>query len=113
LFEPFYDAYLPMVRRAGGAPRLVRLHPPHWRLERETLAAAFSDKTRVVVLNTPLNPSASVASREELAMLAELCRAHDAICVSDEVWEELTFDGVRHVSMLELMPERTLKIGSA
>jgi aspartate/methionine/tyrosine aminotransferase len=113
LFEPFYDAYLPMVRRAGGVPRIVRLEPPHWRLEREAIAAAFSAKTRVVVINTPLNPSASVMSRDELATLAELCRAHNAICVSDEVWEELTFDGVRHVSMLELMRERTLKIGSA
>ncbi len=113
LFEPFYDAYLPMVRRAGGVPRIVRLQPPHWRLEREAVAAAFSAKTRVVVINTPLNPSASVISREELTMLAELCRAHNAICVSDEVWEELTFDGVLHASMLELMRERTLKIGSA
>ena len=113
LFEPMYDAYLPMVRRAGGVPRIVRLAPPHWRLERETLAAAFSDKTRVVVINTPLNPSASVMSREELAMLAELCRAHNAIVVSDEVWEHVLFDDAQHVSMLELLRDRTLKIGSA
>jgi N-succinyldiaminopimelate aminotransferase len=113
LFEPMYDAYLPMVRRAGGVPRIVRLHPPHWRLERETLAAAFSDKTRVVVINTPLNPSASVMSREELVMLADLCRAHNAICVSDEVWEHVLFDGAEHASMLEVMRDRTLKIGSA
>ncbi|MBX9746870.1 MAG: aminotransferase [Hyphomonadaceae bacterium] len=113
LFEPMYDAYLPMVRRAGGVPRIVRLEPPHWRLHRETLAAAFSDKTRVVVINTPLNPSASVMSREELTMLAELCRAHNAICVSDEVWEHVLFDGAEHVSMLEVMRDRTLKIGSA
>lgn len=113
LFEPMYDAYLPMVRRAGGVPRIVRLEPPHWRLERETLTASFSDKTRVVVINTPLNPSASVMSREELAMLAELCRAHGAIVVSDEVWEHVLFDDARHVSMLELLRDRTLKIGSA
>ncbi|MBL8543749.1 MAG: aminotransferase [Hyphomonadaceae bacterium] len=113
LFEPLYDAYLPMVRRAGGVPRIVRLHPPHWRFERETIAAAFNAKTRVVVINTPLNPSASMMNRDELTMLAELCRAHDAICVSDEVWEHLTFDGARHVSMLEALRDRTLKIGSA
>ena len=101
LFEPLYDAYLPMVRRAGGVPRIVRLQPPHWRLDRETVAAAFSDKTRVVVINTPLNPSASVMSRAELEMLAELCREHDAMCVSDEVWEHVLFDGAEHVSMLE------------
>ena len=89
LFEPLYDAYLPMVRRAGGIPRIVRLQPPHWRFERETIAAAFSDKTRVVVINTPLNPSASVMSRAELERVAELCRKHNAVCVSDEVWEHL------------------------
>jgi N-succinyldiaminopimelate aminotransferase len=113
LFEPLYDAYLPMVRRAGGVPRIVRLQPPHWRFERETVAAAFSGKTRVVVINTPLNPSASMMSREELAMLAELCVRHGAIVVSDEVWEHVTFDGRSHVSMLELLRDRTLKIGSA
>jgi aspartate/methionine/tyrosine aminotransferase len=113
LFEPMYDAYLPMVRRAGGVPRIVRLTPPHWRLQRETLAAAFNDRTRVVVINTPLNPSASVMSRDELAMLAELCRAHNAIVVSDEVWEHVLFDDAQHVSMLELLRDRTLKIGSA
>ena len=113
VFEPLYDAYVPMVRRAGGVPRVVRLHPPHWRLEREALEAAFSSKTRVVVLNTPLNPSASVISREELTMLAELARKHNAIVISDEVWEHVTFDGVEHVSMLELLRDRTLKIGSA
>lgn len=113
LFEPMYDAYLPMVKRAGGVPHIVRLHPPRWQLESETLAAAFNAKTRVVMLNTPLNPSAGVMSREELALLAELARAHNAIVVSDEVWEHVTFDGVQHVSMLELLRDRTLKIGSA
>ena len=113
LFEPLYDAYLPMTRRAGGVPRIVRLEPPDWKLERDKLAAAFSERTRVVVLNTPLNPSASVVSGEELAMLAELCRAHDVIVISDEVWEHVLFDGRTHASMFEAAPERTLKIGSA
>jgi aspartate/methionine/tyrosine aminotransferase len=113
LFEPLYDAYLPMVRRAGGVPRIVRLEPPHWRFEREAVRAAFSDKTRVVVINTPLNPSASVMSRAELDLVAELCRRHNSICVSDEVWEHVLFDGATHVSMLEVLRDRTLKIGSA
>jgi aspartate/methionine/tyrosine aminotransferase len=113
LFEPLYDAYVPMVRRAGGVPRIVRLQPPHWRLEREAVEAAFSDKTRVVVINTPLNPCASVISRAELEMLAALCVKHDAIVVSDEVWEHVLFDGAEHVSMLEVLRDRTLKIGSA
>ena len=113
LFEPLYDAYLPMVRRAGGVPRIVRLQPPHWRFERETVAAAFSEKTRVVIINTPLNPSASVMSRAEIELVAELCRKHNAICISDEVWEHILFDGAEHVSMLNVMRDRTLKIGSA
>jgi aspartate/methionine/tyrosine aminotransferase len=113
LFEPLYDAYLPMVRRAGGVPRIVRLQPPYWRLERDAVAAAFSGKTRVVVINTPLNPSASVMSRAELAMLAELCREHDATVVSDEVWEHVLFDGACFDSMLHVLRDRTLKIGSA
>lgn len=113
LFEPMYDAYLPMVRRAGGTPRIVRLEPPHWRLEREAVEAAFSDKTRVVVINTPLNPSASVMSLEELAMLAALCVKHDAVVVSDEVWEHVLFDGRGFDSMLHVLRDRTLKIGSA
>jgi len=113
LFEPLYDACVPMVRRAGGVPRIVRLQPPHWRFERETVAAAFSANTRVVVINTPLNPSASVMSRDELELVADLCREHNAICVSDEVWEHVLFDGAEHVSMLEVMRDRTLKIGSA
>lgn len=113
VFEPLYDAYVPMVRRAGGIPRIVRLQPPHWRFEREAIEAAFSDKTRVVVINTPLNPSASVMSRAELEMLAALCVKHNAVIVSDEVWEHLLFDGAEHVSMLEVLRDRTLKIGSA
>jgi N-succinyldiaminopimelate aminotransferase len=113
LFEPLYDAYLPMVRRAGGVPRIVRLAPPHWRFEREAIAAAFSDKTRVVIINTPLNPSASVMSRDELALVAEFAVKHDAIVVSDEVWEHLLFDGRGFDSMLHVLRDRTLKIGSA
>ena len=113
LFEPLYDAYLPMVKRAGGVPRIVRLQPPHWRFERETVAAAFSDKTRVIIINTPLNPSASVMSRAELEMLAELCRKHDAVVVSDEVWEHVLFDDRSFDSMLHALRDRTLKIGSA
>ncbi|MEQ1810218.1 MAG: aminotransferase, partial [Terricaulis sp.] len=113
LFEPLYDAYLPMVKRAGGIPRIVRLEPPHWRFERETVAAAFSDKTRVVIINTPLNPSASVMTRAELDLVADLCRKYNAVCVSDEVWEHLLFDDAEHVSMLNILRDRTLKIGSA
>lgn len=113
LFEPLYDSYLPMVRRAGGAPRIVRLHPPRWRFDRATLEAAFTDRTRVVMLNTPLNPSASVFPREDLSLLAELSVKHECVVVSDEVWEHVLFDGRTFDSMLHVLRDRTLKIGSA
>lgn len=115
LFQPLYDAYLPLVRRAGGVPKLVRLSPPDWRFDRAMLEAAFSDKTRMVVLNSPLNPAAVVASEDDLALLAELCVRHDAIAVCDEVWEAVVFDGRRHWPLIGFprMGERTVKIGSA
>lgn len=115
LFQPLYDAYLPLIRRAGGVPRLVRLTPPHWRFDRAMLEAAFTDKTRMVVLNSPLNPAGVVTPDEDLALLAEFCVAHDVVAVCDEVWEAVTFDGRRHRSLMDFpgMRERTVKIGSA
>lgn len=115
LFQPLYDAYLPMVKRAGGVPKLVRLTPPHWRFDRAMLEAAFSDRTRMVVLNTPLNPAGVVTPDEDLALLAEFCVKHDAIAVCDEVWEAVVFDGRRHRPLIGYpgMRERTVKIGSA
>lgn len=115
LFEPMYDSYLPMLRRAGATARFVRLQPPHWRVDPAELAAAFNAKTRAVVLNTPLNPSASLIGAEDLALIAAQCVKHDCIAISDEVWEHCVFDGASHISMLSIpgMRERTIKIGSA
>jgi N-succinyldiaminopimelate aminotransferase len=115
LFQPMYDAYLPMVRRAGGVPRLARLQPPHWRFDRPMLDAVFSDRTRLVVLNNPLNPSATAFSDADLSLLAEYCVRHDAIAVCDEVWEQVVFDNTVHRSLIAFpgMRERTVKIGSA
>ncbi len=115
LFEPMYDSYLPMLRRAGATARFVRLKPPHWRIDPQELAAAFNDKTRAVVLNTPLNPSASVLDADDLALIAEQCVKHDCVAISDEVWEHCVFDGAAHQSMLAApgMRDRTIKIGSA
>lgn len=115
LFEPMYDSYLPMLRRAGATARFVRLRPPDWRVHPAELAAAFTEKTRAVVLNTPLNPSASLIGAEDLALIAEWCLKHDCIAIADEVWEHCVFDGARHISMLSMpgMRERTIKIGSA
>jgi N-succinyldiaminopimelate aminotransferase len=115
LFQPLYDAYLPLVRRAGGVPRLVRLEPPDWRFTEAQLKAAFSPKTKVVLFNNPHNPAGVVYGREELALLARFCQEFDAIAVCDEVWEHVIFDDRRHVPLISLpgMRERTVKIGSA
>jgi aspartate/methionine/tyrosine aminotransferase len=115
LFQPMYDAYLPLVRRAGGVPRFVRLEPPHWRFTAEMLAEAFSPRTKVVLFNNPLNPAGTVYGPEDLSLLAHFCMAHDAIAVCDEVWEHVIFDGLRHIPLIAMpgMRERTVKIGSA
>jgi len=115
LFQPMYDAYLPLVRRAGGVPRFVTLRPPHWRFTEEDLARVFTDKTRVVLLNNPLNPAASIFPTEDLALLGRFCERFGATVISDEVWEHVIFDGRRHVSVLavDTLRERSVKIGSA
>jgi aspartate/methionine/tyrosine aminotransferase len=115
LFQPMYDAYLPLVKRAGGIPKFVKLSPPDWRFTAESLAAAFSPRTKVVLFNNPLNPAGTVTPLEDLSMLAHFCMAHDAIALCDEVWEHVVFDGLAHVSLIKLpgMRERTIKISSA
>lgn len=115
LFEPMYDAYLPLVRRAGGIPKFVTLTPPHFGLTEEALAKAFSPKTRVVLFNNPLNPTATIFGKADLDLLADFCVRHDAIAICDEVWEHVVFDGHRHASVLGRpdMRERTVKISSA
>src|SRR5471032_1510363 len=115
LIEPLYDSYLPIVRRAGGIPKLVRLEPPTWRLPREELTAAFSDRTKLILFNTPMNPSAKVFDADELRLIARLVERYDAYAVCDEAYEHLIFDGMRHEPLITLpgMAERAVRIGSA
>jgi len=115
LFQPLYDAYLPLVLRAGGVPRLVRLTPPGWRITAEALAEAFTDRTRLVLFNNPHNPTSRMFDAGELALLAAACVKSGAIALSDEVWEHVTFDDRRHIPLASLagMAERTVKVGSA
>lgn len=114
-FQPLYDAYAPLIERAGGVPRFVRLEPPQWRIDPAALEAAVGPRTRALILNNPLNPAATMSSAEELAMLADFCVAHDLTAICDEVWEHVTFDGARHLPLIGFpgMRERTVKIGSA
>lgn len=115
VIEPLYDSYLPIIQRAGATPRLVRVTPPEWKLDRAALAAAFSDKTKAILLNNPMNPAARVFSREELAFIAELCIAHDCYAICDEVYEHILFDRRVHIPLMTLpgMRERAIRIGSA
>lgn len=115
LFAPAYDAYAPMVRRAGGVPVFVALRPPHWSYDRAAIEAAITARTRAIVVNDPLNPTGTVASPQDLAMLAAICTAHDLVAICDEVWENVRFDGRPHASLMMQpgMAGRSVKIGSA
>jgi aspartate/methionine/tyrosine aminotransferase len=115
LFEPAYDAYAPLVRRAGGIPVFVSLRAPTWSYDRDAIERAITPRTRALILNDPLNPIGTAASEAELTMLADLCIAHDLIAICDEVWEEVRFDGLSQRSLLAWpgMAERAVKIGSA
>lgn len=115
LFSPAYDAYAPLVRRAGGEPVFVALQPPRWALDRAAIEAAITPRTRAIVFNDPLNPTGTVASSADLAMLAQICVAHDLFAICDEVWENVRFDGRAHASLLtqQGMAQRAVKIGSA
>ncbi|HWF14867.1 MAG TPA: aminotransferase class I/II-fold pyridoxal phosphate-dependent enzyme [Acidimicrobiales bacterium] len=114
MFEPSYDSYAACASMAGAVPRLVRLHPPDWAFDPTELAAAAArPRARLLLLNTPHNPTGKVFSADELGQVAALCRAHDLLAVTDEVYEHLVFDGL-HIPLATLpgMRERTLTISS-
>ena len=115
VFQPLYDAYLPLIRRAGGVPRLISLSPPHWRFTAAMLEAAVTPKTRFVLLNNPVNPTGVVVPDEDLAVLAAFCVAHDLIAICDEVWEQVVFAPALHRPLMAYqgMAGRCVKIGSA
>lgn len=115
LFEPYYDSYLPSLQFAAGAPRLYTLRPPDWAIDAQALEAMFNERTKLIVLNTPHNPTGKVFSEEELALVARLCRKYDVVAVVDEVYEHIVFDGLRHHCLLSMpgMRERTIAISSA
>jgi aspartate/methionine/tyrosine aminotransferase len=115
LIQPSYDAYLPLVRRAGGVARFLSLAPPDWRLTEAAVEAAFAASPRVVIFNNPLNPAGRAFDRDEVALLAAACRRHGTIALCDEVWEHVMFDGRRHHPLIAEpgMADRAIKIGSA
>jgi len=115
MIEPFYDCYLPLVKRAGAVAKIVTLTPPEWGLPEAELRAAFSKKTKLILLNSPMNPTGKVFTRAELELIAGLIEEFDAYAICDEVYEHLTFGTHAHIPLMSLpgMRERCLRIGSA
>jgi N-succinyldiaminopimelate aminotransferase len=114
ILEPFYEVYAPNVLMAGGIPRFVPLHPPQWQFDPAELAAAFNNRTRAILVNTPHNPTGKVFSRAELETIAQLCQHWNVIAITDEVYEHIVFDQTRHIRLAQLpgMAERTLTVSS-
>ncbi len=114
LFEPLYDSYVPIVRRAGATEKLVRLEPPHWALP-DDIESAFGPRTKAVLLNSPLNPAGKVFTRAELETVAALAGKYDLYVICDEVYEHIFFAGAAHTPLMTLpgMRERCVRIGSA
>ena len=112
LFSPFYGYHLNILKLCQASLRFVTLHPPDWSFDPAELAAAFSRRTRAIVVNTPSNPCGKVFSREELSLIAGLCQRHGIVAITDEIYEYIFFDGHRHVSLGSLsgMEDRTITL---
>lgn len=114
VLEPFYDSYVPSIQMAGAVPRYVPLRPPTWDFDPDELGAAFNNKTRALILNTPHNPTGKIFSDKELALITELCLEYDVLVITDEVYEHIVFDGNKHHPLIahQAMRDRTVKISS-
>ena len=114
IFEPFYENYGPDAILSGAVPRYVSLRPPDWSFDEDELRSAFGPRTRAVIVNTPNNPTGKVFTVEELEVIADLCVRHDAIAITDEIYEHITYDGARHVPIgtVPQMKDRTITISA-
>ena len=114
VFEPFYENYGPDAILSGATPRFVKLHPPDWRIDPDELAAAFTPSTKAIILNTPNNPTGKVFSRAELESIRDLCVGFNAFAITDEIYEHMLYDGVKHISLATFdgMRERTVTINA-
>lgn len=114
VFEPFYENYHPDLLLCGATRRLVRLRPPDWNFDAAELRAAFSRRTKAIIINSPNNPTGKVFSLEELSYISSLCQEFDALAITDEIYEHITYDGYRHIPMITLpgMRERCILVNS-
>lgn len=114
VFEPFYENYGPDAILCGATPRFVSLNPPEFSFDRAELAAAFNDKTRAIIINSPNNPTGRVFSRSDLEFIAELCQQYDVLAITDEIYEHILYDGAEHIPLWTLpnMAERTIAVNS-
>ena len=114
VFEPFYENYGPDAILCGATPRFVSLNPPEFSFDRAELAAAFNDKTRAIIINSPNNPTGRVFSRSDLEFIAELCQKYDVLAITDEIYEHILYDGAEHIPLWTLpgMAERTIAVNS-
>src|SRR5262245_15955314 len=114
IFEPFYENYGPDAILSGATPRYVTLREPDWSFDPDELAAAFNDRTRAIILNTPNHPTGKVFTRQELETIAALCRRWDVVAISDEIYEHIIYDGNRHdpIAAIDGMADRTVTINS-
>jgi aminotransferase len=114
ILEPFYENYIPNVILAGGVPKFVKLNPIDWSIDSEALAAAFNDKTKVILLNSPHNPTGRVFDQHDLNTISALCEKYNVVCVTDEIYEHILYDGAEHICMarVEGMRERTVVINA-
>jgi aspartate/methionine/tyrosine aminotransferase len=112
VFEPFYENYGPDAILSGATPRYVTLREPDWHFNPDELAAAFNNKTKAIIINTPNNPTGKVFATPELQAIAALCQKWDAIAISDEIYEHIVYDGHRHVPIASIdgMADRTVTI---
>jgi aspartate/methionine/tyrosine aminotransferase len=114
IFEPYYENYGPDTILSGAVPRYVALREPDWSFDEGELRAAFNDRTRAIIVNSPNNPTGKVFSVEELSVIADLCQRWDAIAFTDEIYEHITYDGAKHVPVATLpgMQDRTVTISA-
>jgi aminotransferase len=112
VFEPFYESYGPNSILCGATPRYVQLHLPDWKFDEAELAAAFNDKTRAIILNSPQNPTGAVFSKEELQKIAALCQKWGVIAITDEIYEHITYDNTVHYSIADIPGMEDLSVSA-